>query len=80
MSIVQNIYNQLLTIRRNGLQYQLMQNHMAMLSAVKNPPADPQQAHKLDNFLALSNTQIQTELEVIETQEKEKDKKLNILA
>lgn len=53
---------------------------MAMLSAVKNPPADPQQAHKLDNFLALSNTQIQTELEVIETQEKEKDKKLNILA
>lgn len=79
MSLIQSIYNQFLTIRRNNLQYQLMQNHMAMLSAIKNPP-NPQEAYKLDNFLALNNAQIQTELAIIEAQCKGEDKKLNILA
>lgn len=80
-SITQNLRNQYLIWRRNSLQFALMQNSMAMISAMQSCP-NLEMAHAIDNSLLLERASLNTELAMIQAElgEEDKEKKLNVLA
>lgn len=78
VNLTQSLYLQFLTIQKYNLQYRLMQNNMAMMSAIRNPMSYSQ-AYALDKVLSLDNANIQTQLLMIEAQEEAAKKKLNLI-
>lgn len=78
VNLTQSLYLQFLTIQKYNLQYRLMQNNMAMMSAIRNP-MPYNQAHALDIALSLDNANIQTQLLMIEAQEEATKKRLNLI-
>ena len=79
MSIVHQIQSLWLIANRNALQYRLIQNHERVLSAMRTPISF-EAAHELDLQIALDNASIQTQLLMIDAQEKALGKYLNKVA
>lgn len=79
MSIVQSVQALWLIARKHALQNQLFENNERLLHSIGNP-MDFKAAYKLDLETTLSNMCIETQLKIIDQQEKSLGKKLNIVA